>query len=215
MKQTTKEFLNGEIKESEFYNTRKEDLISLKEYYKRLKEIDKMFLYLASIDIKKIKLKLDWVDSVYFQYHLDLDDNWIQIFAKDNDAICTEYDPDEDKYMPIPRKFPGIMRFSSKYKNHLKRESDLDQIQEELRKIEASARFIYEGVDVQPGSISTEFNILYYPGEQLRVSTLDDTIAVFNQNWPTEKEKVYLDDNHKSKVLNLIQLDKRYLPRSN
>lgn len=216
MKKTTKEFLNGEMTESEFYNLPKEDLITLKEYYERLKEIDKKFQFLASLDIKKIKIKLDWVDGVSFApMLLPTEYGLIHLFTKDKDDIIAVYDEDAEMYEALTRKIPKISFINPKVKTYMKRTEDLKLIQTELKKIESAGRFIYDGVLEGIVSISGKFYINYVPGYQLHVSTLYDSVACFNQRDLLKKEKTYLDDNHKSKLLTMVQLKNKYSPKSN
>ena len=97
----------------------------------------------------------------------------------------------------------------------MKRTEDLKLIQTELKKIESAGRFIYDGVLEGIVSISGKFYINYVPGYQLHVSTLYDSVACFNQRDLLKKEKTYLDDNHKSKLLTMVQLKNKYSPKSN
>ena len=167
MKDIIKDFLNGELTESEFFGLPKEDLISLKEYLELLKEKDVKYQSLIKEQFDSIKKKCDWIAKVGFgslqleatgQYQ----NSWLNLFANDGIDLSVSLANGAGEYVDLA-KIPNLylLRRSSRVRSN--RQKELSIIQDELHVIDEVGRNLYDGALYPKKSISGSFTANYSP----------------------------------------------------
>lgn len=220
MKESTKIFLESERIESEFYNTSKDNLISLKEFFEAFKKVDEKFESLISDEAESIKKKVDWVERISFNGYQDtINDQFyhiaIHLYTKDDDELIAVRDKKTGLYEDNLQDLPKLYLLSPKMRKHNERKKELNKIQPELRKIETIGRSVYKNLLGTKSSVSGDFQIDYRPGLGMLVTTGYDTVATFYEKETKFKERIYLKPKTKNKILTRIQLKGRDLPSVN
>lgn len=217
MKESTKLFLDGKINESEFYCTKKECLISLREYYEALKKLDMRFRFFSQEELEKVKGKLDWVDSISYdglqnENNGEFFETAIHIYSKDKIELIVSRNKETGLYEDLARDIPKLYLINPRVRARIQKQKDLRKIQPELREIESIGRNVYKNHINPKTSVSGYFDINYAPGLGMLVSTDYELVASFFERKPSYKETPYLSEKTKNKILDLIQMNRRDLP---
>lgn len=181
MQDIIKDFLNGELTESEFFGLPKEDLISLKEYLELLKERDAKYQSLIKEQFGSIKKKCDWIEKVGFgslqveatgKYQM----SWLNLFATDGIDLSVSLANDFDEYVDLA-KIPNLYLLSKSSRIRSNRQEELSIIQDELHKIDEVGRNLYDGALYPKKSISNSFITHYSPELGIDLFCNDDAYS--------------------------------------
>lgn len=218
MKDIIRDFLNGELTESEFFGLPKEDLINLKEYLELLKERDAKYQSLIKEQFGSIKKKCDWIEKVGFS-SLQLEatgqyqNSWLNLFATDGIDLSVSLANGAGEYVDLA-KIPSLYLLGRSSRIRSNRQKELSIIQDELHEMDEVGRNLYDGVLYPKRSISGSFTAHYSPelGIDLFCNSdeySNDLIARYYERPRKYYDRPALtDEAKKEKLLTRIQIKK-------
>ena len=214
MKEQVKDFLNNNLTEAEYYSLPKENLLTLKEYILQLREKDNEFENYIEPYFDSIKKECPWVKEIGFDGVQDSDGKYlistIYLYATDEINLIVKFNPKSFRYEDIACKIPYIYLLSKKTRTRIKRQKELDLIQNELYQIELVARKIYNGV-LSSKSISNNFKIEHSPNFATYVLNENDIICRYGYDEKKHYDRELLADKQKEQLLTKVLVKKQVL----
>lgn len=220
MKKSTSMFLEGSTSEKEFYCVRKENLITLREYLKMLREKERKFKYYAKEEINIVKSNLKWIKDIKFDGVQDEKtggflSTTIHLITKENEDYSVTYNQDTKQYEPLANKIPKLYYLIPKVRRFSNRMNELYKIQPELRSIEHWGRVSYNKCLFTRNSVSGHFTINYVPQYSFLVNNEYESLIAFYEEKNKNQDKPLLTGESAERALDLIQIEAKNLPNLN
>ena len=215
MEENICDFLSSELTEAEYFNLSKEDLVNLREFLLKLEEKDEKFLKLIKEPVDSMKGKCNWVSDVAFhalqkepkgEYILSS----IWLLPTDVHNVIARFDEKRERYVELAERIPFVYRASKNVRTLIKRQEELDLIQDELHEIDQVGKNYYDGLLCRKESISKNFSVIYFPNVGMSIWSNGDLLANYYRRQIKEYDKPYLNEENKDKVLSKIQIKKPY-----
>lgn len=217
MKESTKMFLEGETSEQKFYCITKENLITLREYLKMLKEKERKFKYYAKEEIDIVKRNLKWVKDIQFDGQQNQKTGGyifttLHLITTENEDYILEYNHETKKYEPMTKKIPKIYYLNPRIRRFAKRMEELYKVQPELESIEHWGRVTYDKCLFPRDSVSGNFKVFYAPQSEILVDNDHEVLIGIYERRTKYQDKPILTGEAKERALDLIQLEAKNLP---
>ena len=208
MKEEVKLFLNSDLDEADFFKLPKDNLLSLREYLLKLKDVDTDFQIAINKQLQLIKNKCNWVSTISFNglihdkgsseitsIHLHSNDGIDLVVSKNNFGV----------YEDLVKNIPRLYLLSGKIRKQLLRQKDLKFIQGELNEIDDIGQNLYRFTLTPITSISNNFIVYSSPAFGTSVYSDFDLIATYEKNYHKKYDRDYLKSpEEKGKMLEKI-----------